>query len=176
VAFTSPDTLARLRKYRGAKAKIPRLDRYVALRGLRRLELDETQERLCCPLLVIHGDRDEYGSRPPQVGGMWRRQLHPLRHRIYAHIGITLNYLLAPSSVGSKLEALASTVVVSFSPSRTHPPFRNSCGHRRNFRKVVAPYAAIGQLDGIDATVDGRVACNYTCDGLDGIELLILLL
>ncbi|WP_234899594.1 alpha/beta fold hydrolase [Agrobacterium pusense] len=64
MAFTSPEALSRLRKYHGAKTEwVLRawIDTWL-FEEFAGWDLDEALERMRCSLLVIHGDRDEYGS------------------------------------------------------------------------------------------------------------------
>ncbi len=72
--FEAPGQIERLARYHGSKARwvleawtktwlSPRFADWT---------LDEDLRRLRCPILVMHGDRDEYGSRlhPERIGGL----------------------------------------------------------------------------------------------------------
>ncbi|MQB42163.1 alpha/beta fold hydrolase [Rhizobium sp. ICMP 5592] len=71
--FASADALARLVRYHGAKRDwVLRawIETWLAP-GFAGWNLDEALERLRCPVLAIHGDRDEYGSlaHPRRIAG-----------------------------------------------------------------------------------------------------------
>ncbi len=62
--FADPDQIARLARYHGPKAQWV-LDAWIGswlAPEFATWSLDETLPRLRCPILAIHGDRDEYGS------------------------------------------------------------------------------------------------------------------
>jgi pimeloyl-ACP methyl ester carboxylesterase len=64
VAFQAPDQMARLTRYHGDKAPWV-LDAWVGTwtsAAFADWSLDEALRRVTCPLLALHGDRDEYGS------------------------------------------------------------------------------------------------------------------
>jgi pimeloyl-ACP methyl ester carboxylesterase len=63
-AFRAPDQIERLARYHGDKAKWV-LDAWTETwlsQGFASWSLDEELGRLYCPVLAMHGDRDEYGS------------------------------------------------------------------------------------------------------------------
>lgn len=65
LAFAAPDRFARLVRAHGEKARTV-LDAWTHTwldAAFARWSLDRELERLRCPLLVLHGDRDEFGSR-----------------------------------------------------------------------------------------------------------------
>jgi pimeloyl-ACP methyl ester carboxylesterase len=62
--FTQPGQIERLAKYHGDKARWVLgawTDTWISA-DFAQWNLDEELRRVACPLLVIHGDRDEYGS------------------------------------------------------------------------------------------------------------------
>lgn len=65
VAFESVDQIDRLAKYHGSKAKWV-LDAWIETwldPSFADWSLDDDLRSLCSPVLVVHGDQDEYGSR-----------------------------------------------------------------------------------------------------------------
>jgi len=64
VVFRAPDQLARLARYHGDKAPWV-LDAWIGTwtsAAFADWSLDEDLRKMTCPLLALHGDRDEYGS------------------------------------------------------------------------------------------------------------------
>jgi pimeloyl-ACP methyl ester carboxylesterase len=80
-SFAKPDQLARLARYHGDKARWV-LDAWTETwlsSDFSDWKLDAELEQLACPVLALHGDRDEYGSvaHPEQIvalaGGISRK-------------------------------------------------------------------------------------------------------
>lgn len=72
--FAAPEQVARLARYHGDKARWV-LDAWIdswLAPGFAAWSLDATLPRLRCPVLAIHGDRDEYGSgvHPQRIAGL----------------------------------------------------------------------------------------------------------
>jgi pimeloyl-ACP methyl ester carboxylesterase len=87
-AFGRPEQVARLQRYHGAKARWV-LDAWIDTwlsPAFAAWTLDDDLARVRCPVLAIHGDRDEYGS-PEHPARIARLSGGPVTARVLAGCG-----------------------------------------------------------------------------------------